>query len=100
MPYHHLSLHGSFVGLGGKKLKNSLGLFVDWFEVQNVSVLGRLPPSTTTRSTERVKLITREEENPVVGWLVGWLEARWWMGGLLQGCICQCFYRAHYSNQT
>ncbi len=32
------------------------------------------PLTTTTTSNETVKLITREE-NPVVGWLVGWLVA-------------------------
>jgi hypothetical protein len=57
---------------GGKNLKNSLGIVVDWFFKCKMSgVLGRFPPSTTTRSNETVKLITREE-NPVVGWLVGW----------------------------
>jgi hypothetical protein len=69
MPYH-LYLHGSFVGWG-KKFKEFTRIVVDWFYVQSVSVLGRLPLSTTTRSNETVKLITREE-NPVVGWLVGW----------------------------
>jgi hypothetical protein len=67
MPYHHLSLHGSFVGWGGKNLKNSLGLLLIGSKCKMSGVMGRLPPSTTTRSNEPVKLITREE-NPVVGW--------------------------------
>jgi len=50
---------------------------------KNVSVLGRLPPSTTTTSNETVKLYYKEKRILwLVGWLVGRLEARW--------CVCVC----------
>jgi len=60
------------------------------------------PLTTTTRSNETVKLITREE-NPVgcwlVGWLLGWKQGGGWMGGWV-GCCCKvayasAFYRGH-----
>ncbi len=83
-------LHGSFVGWGKKCKEFTRDCCWLVFQVQKCQVCWEdfpLPTTTTTtRSNEIVKLITREE-NPVVGWLVGRLEARWWMGEWVGGWV-------------